>query len=162
MTEPTAENISRAIWEWMGNCWHETMRLSFDEREPQYGFMGGLKGFNKPAAATSCVKCSQPIRPILDNNVFRAIGNPDLTLDENLHLVREAAKRAIEVFGNREFADAMLVVLLSQMEAMMKERLSEDDRDRAMAVIWIMADANQISNAIYNLIKPRWREFASK
>lgn len=133
MPESSSVNISRVIWEWMDdkNCWHS---WSWINREPGYE-QGRL-----------CSKCNH-------YDQFNYTVNPDLTLDENLHLVRLAAKRAIEVFGNREFADAMLAVLMPQMDAIMKERLSEDDRDRAMAVVWIMADANQMSNAIYILLK---------
>ena len=70
------EDINKYIHtEIMGKCWHESHRRTFEEREPEYGWFGSVKGFKFPTMDSTCTHCGVDIRPINSGGVDEVIDN---------------------------------------------------------------------------------------
>lgn len=141
---PTGEQINRAIHIWMGECWHETHKLTFDERLPVYGFFG-FKRFDLPAFAKICDKCSADIEPMIWNNKLIVANNLRWKYTASLDAVRVAELKAMEVFGYFAFAGALY------MEIVDEDTDDTDDMERVVAAAAI-ATADQRARSIYSLI----------
>lgn len=125
-----SENISRVIWEWMDekNCWHEWQFYRGDE-----------------CSYFHCInRCKKQIHQ-LDERAE----NPSLTYDRNLHLVRLAELKAVEVFGRQPYIDALFLQFTEQ------EKHFADMKEAATYALILAATASaaQRATAIYNLIK---------
>lgn len=129
MSEPNSENISRVIWGWMDekNCWHNYLEGSVEY---------------------SCLKCN-----LRSQKPFTPDANPDLTDDRNLHLVRLAELKAVEVFGLDCYVSALDNILCTHGLAvkLTKDFPNKENYQQAWYAVYAIASAAQRATAIYNL-----------
>lgn len=106
--------LNRWAHELLGQCWHETRKLSLIERIPVAGWTGRVKGYKLPALSRECLKCGKPITPMYENGVPRVLFPRLPDYCSSLDLAAKVEAKAIEMVGEDRYFREVLTIIKSK------------------------------------------------